>query len=97
MDYTLVRSNRKTVAIQLQKDGRVVVRAPKRLAVYRIEAFVKEKQGWIEQHQKRLQEQQSQKESFCLSDGQFPLDASDADDQREDALLAASGRFFAGG
>ena len=56
MDYTLVRSNRKTVAIQLQKDGRVVVRAPKRLAVYRIEAFVKEKQGWIEQHQKRLQE-----------------------------------------
>lgn len=73
MDYKLIRSNRKTVAIQLQKDGSVIVRAPKRLAVYRIEAFIKEKQSWIEQHQKRLQEQQSQKESFCLSDGQFPL------------------------
>lgn len=55
MDYKLIRSNRKTVAIQLQKDGSVIVRAPKRLAVYRIEAFVKEKQSWIEQHQKRLQ------------------------------------------
>lgn len=73
MDYKLIRSNRKTVAIQLQKDGSVIVRAPKRLAVYRIEAFIKEKQNWIEQHQKRLQEQQRQKESFCLSDGQFPL------------------------
>ena len=73
MDYKLIRTNRKTVAIQLQKDGSVIVRAPKRLAVYRIEAFVKEKQNWIEQHQKRLQEQQRQKESFCLSDGQFPL------------------------
>ena len=73
MDYKLIRTNRKTVAIQLQKDGSVIVRAPKRLAVYRIEAFIKEKQNWIEQHQKRLQEQQRQKESFCLSDGQFPL------------------------
>ena len=91
MDYKLIRSNRKTVAIQLQKDGSVIVRAPKRLAVYRIEAFIKEKQNWIEQHQKRLQEQQRQKESFCLSDGQF------ADDPREGALLAANGRFSAGG
>lgn len=73
MDYKLIRTNRKTVAIQLQKDGSVIVRAPKRLAVYRIEAFIKEKQSWIEQHQKRLQEQQRQKESFCLSDRQFPL------------------------
>ena len=30
MDYKLIRSNRKTVAIQLQKDGSVIVRAPKR-------------------------------------------------------------------
>ena len=73
MDYKLIRSNRKTVAIQLQKDGSVIVRAPKRLAVYRIEAFIKEKQSLIEQHQKRVQEQQRQKESFCLSDRQFPL------------------------
>ena len=33
MDYKLIRSNRKTVAIQLQKDGSIIVRAPKRLAV----------------------------------------------------------------
>ena len=75
MDYKLIRSNRKTVAIQLQKDGSVIVRAPKRLAVYRIEAFIKEKQAI----------------STVRSD------ASDADDPREDTLLAANGRFSAGG
>ena len=71
MDYKLIRSNRKTVAIQLQKDASVIVRAPKRLAVYRIEAFVKEKQSWIEQHQKRLQEQQRQRRAFAFRTGNF--------------------------
>lgn len=100
MDYKLIRSNRKTVAIQLQKDGSVIVRAPKRLAVYRIEAFVKEKQSWIEQHQKRLQEQQRQKGEllpFGQAISTVRSDASDADDPREGALLAANGRFSAGG
>lgn len=28
MDYTVVRSDRRTIAIQIKRDGRVVVRAP---------------------------------------------------------------------
>ena len=28
MDYTVVHSGRRTIAIQIQRDGRVVVRAP---------------------------------------------------------------------
>ena len=99
MDYKLIRTNRKTVAIQLQKDGSVIVRAPKRLAVYRIEAFVKEKQNWIEQHQTIAGAAKAKGEllPFGRAISTVRSDASDADDPREGALLAANGRFSAGG
>ena len=47
MDYQLIRSRRKTVAIQIVKDG-VVVRAPLYMPVSVINAFVSSKQGWIQ-------------------------------------------------
>ena len=42
--YEIVYSARKTLAVQVKADGSVVVRAPKRMAKYKIEAFLKEKQ-----------------------------------------------------
>ena len=45
--YEIVYSARKTLAVQVKADGSVVVRAPKRMAKYKIEAFLKEKQDWI--------------------------------------------------
>ena len=41
--YEIVYSARKTLAVQVKADGSVVVRAPKRMAKYKIEAFLKEK------------------------------------------------------
>ena len=38
--YELIRSRRKTLALEVTTDGRVVVRAPNRLAKDRIDAFV---------------------------------------------------------
>ena len=43
--YEIVYSARKTLAVQVKADGSVVVRAPKRMAKYKIEAFLKEKTG----------------------------------------------------
>lgn len=40
--YEIVYSARKTLAVQVKADGSVVVRAPKRMAKYKIEAFLKE-------------------------------------------------------
>lgn len=40
--YEIVYSVRKTLAVQVKADGSVVVRAPKRMAKYKIEAFLKE-------------------------------------------------------
>ena len=45
--YRLVRSNRKTVAIQVVK-GEVVVRAPQRAPLRYIEEFLESKRDWIE-------------------------------------------------
>ena len=51
--YEIVYSARKTLAVQVKADGSVVVRAPKRMAKYKIEAFLKEKQDWIHTHREK--------------------------------------------
>lgn len=48
--YTVIRSSRKTIAIQIAPDGRVLVRCPNRMPSYAIEAFVAEKSDWIQKH-----------------------------------------------
>ena len=48
-DYQLIRTNRKSIAIQISRDGSVVVRAPLRCPVRKIEEFLRQKQGWIRQ------------------------------------------------
>ena len=58
MDYTLIRSSRKTISIQLSPTGEVVVRAPNRMPKRDIERFVDSKRGWIEGHLRKLPEAQ---------------------------------------
>ena len=40
MDYKLIRSDRRTLALEITRDCRVVVRAPRRLAKKHIDDFV---------------------------------------------------------
>lgn len=47
MDYTLIRSARRTLAIQVKPDGQVVVRAPQRVTKRRIEEFIACHEDWI--------------------------------------------------
>ena len=47
MEYTLVRSRRKTLAVQVALDGSVTVRAPLRLSQAKIDRFLQEKEAWI--------------------------------------------------
>ena len=48
---TLVRSKRKTVALIVQADGSLLVRAPLRLARKAIEEFIAQKSAWISSRQ----------------------------------------------
>ncbi len=49
IEYTLIRSSRKTVGLQI-KDGKVIVRAPRRLPKAAIDAFVLKHADWIKTH-----------------------------------------------
>ena len=47
MEYTLIRSARKTLAVQVNLDGSVVVRAPLRTSQSKIDRFLAEKDEWL--------------------------------------------------
>ena len=53
MEYKIIRSARKTIAIQLTPAGEVIVRCPARMRQSDIDRFVQSKRGWIEMHLKK--------------------------------------------
>lgn len=55
INYQLIRSARRTVAIQIMPDGAVFVRAPKRCSREYIEAFVQARRDWIRKKQQELE------------------------------------------
>ena len=59
-EYELIRSRRKSLAIQVKSDGGVIVRAPLRLAKYRIERFITEHEDWIRMQQKKVEKYREQ-------------------------------------
>ena len=59
-EYELIRSRRKSLAIQVKPDGGVIVRAPLRLAKYRIERFITEHEDWIRMQKKKVEKYREQ-------------------------------------
>ena len=55
MQYRLVRTGRRTLAITIDGEGECVVRAPMRMPQREIEAFVAEKTAWILAKQREMQ------------------------------------------
>jgi len=53
MEYTIIRSKRKTLALEVN-DGGVVVRAPRWAARHDIDAFVRQHETWIGRRQEKL-------------------------------------------
>ena len=47
LEFKIIRSSRKTVAIQIKSDGEIVVRCPVRMREEEIHRLVKSKQSWI--------------------------------------------------
>ena len=48
--YELIRSRRRTLALEITKDCRVLVRAPLRLSQAKIDTFVSSHEVWIQTH-----------------------------------------------
>ncbi len=52
--YTLIRSSRKTVALQI-RDGEIIVRGPMQITRAQADDFVKQHESWIEKHLKEYE------------------------------------------
>lgn len=50
MEVQIIRSNRRSISIEILPDLQVLVRAPKRMPMRVIRSFVTEKSDWIEKH-----------------------------------------------
>ena len=48
--YQLIKSDRKTIAIQIKPDGQVIVRCPRRMRLEDVRRFTESKAGWIMKH-----------------------------------------------
>ena len=54
MDYTIIRSSRKTIAIQITAGGQVILRCPNRMPKQEVLRFAESKRDWIEKHLAKL-------------------------------------------
>ena len=57
-EYTLIRSSRRTVAIQI-KDGTVILRAPRKMSSGDIERFFEAHRIWIDKHLQKSEERRA--------------------------------------
>ena len=54
----IIRSNRKTISIQVDRDTNVVVRAPYRVSEREIRRFLAENEAWIRKQQEKIRAQE---------------------------------------
>ena len=60
----IIRSNRKTISIQIDRNGEVVVRAPYRVSDRQIRQFLLEKEHWICKHQEKAKAREKELEGI---------------------------------
>ena len=90
MTYELIRSNRKTIALQIKGDGHIIVRAPLRMAERDIQRFITSKAAWIEKHLAIIQQRQQPSEAaFTVEQLHLLAEAAKADLPRRIAHFAA--------
>lgn len=89
-DFKLLRSDRKTLALQITPDGKLLVRAPRRMPLWQIRKFMEEKRSWIAAHRSAAQS--------AFREGQaHPLSERELDDLKSRAkdYFTARTAFFA--
>ena len=64
MNVKIIRSNRKTLAIQINPDLSVTVRAPMYAPQSDIERILREKEGWIQKQIEKIREQEANKKEI---------------------------------
>lgn len=52
-DYEIIRSDRKTLSLEITGDAKLIIRAPRRCPTAYIQNFAESKAGWIESHMEK--------------------------------------------
>ena len=60
-EYQVIRSARKTMTLEVRRDGNIIVRAPLRTSMPRIKRFVSQKQDWVLECLERAKEYREEK------------------------------------
>lgn len=68
--FSIIRSRRRTLCLEVVSDARLVIRAPARMPINFIEEFVAKKRSWIEEKQKRALERRAQAREKMFVDGE---------------------------
>lgn len=68
--YTIVRSDRKTVALVVSSEAQLVVRAPYRVSEKEIDSFVKKKERWIFEKQLQVSAFGEKHSQITVADGE---------------------------
>ena len=89
------RSDRKTVSLELRRDGVFFVRAPRRMEDARISAFLKDREAWLRSH---LRKQEEQRQNAADENGMPPGKLTGAElrllaEQARDDLMTRAVRF----
>ncbi len=66
----IIRTKRKSIALIVEPDGRLVVRAPMRISDADIKHLVKQKERWIREKQKQVKDQSTQSKPKVYMDGE---------------------------
>lgn len=74
-EYEILRSNRRTISLEVRPDGRVLIRAPRTMPKKEIDAFATKHADWLEGAKKRVEERSA---------------FHDMTDRRKDELTAAA-------
>ena len=95
-EYQVIRSARKTMTLEVRRDGNVIVRAPLRTGLPRIKKFVNQKQEWVLGCLERTKEYREQKPlSADLSESKRLYTKSKRNDYQKSFLFCQThGRFL---
>ncbi len=58
-EYQLIRSSRRTIAVEVTRDARMIVRAPCRATQKAVDYFISEHADWIEAHLAKMRTRQN--------------------------------------
>lgn len=96
ISYNLIRSARKTIAIQIAADGSVTVRVPKQCSRAAAEKFVEEKREWIRRKQRELEQRIREQEEKKGQQTEWTQEEYLYHRMRAERILRERTEYFAG-